>query len=209
MNQASRTPVDCQAISLSPPADISVADRRARRRSARSYTAASRRRRTPRLAAAPPTRSAPACWPARPRRRSCERAASNARSQPPSGVPHSASLRQRRTRAMDEQLAQVFVAAFGDAQEARLAAGRHLAWHQPEPSRKIASTGEGFSRYQSRPPTRLHSARRCRGSSPVAAHRQFPREGGELLVKGGDAPIELDPFRAHVVDQLPHPRTKR
>jgi hypothetical protein len=46
---------------------------------------------------------------------------------------------------MDEQLAQIFVAAFGDADQSRFAAGGDLAWHQPEPSCKIVAAREGFT----------------------------------------------------------------
>ena len=45
---------------------------------------------------------------------------------------------------MDQQLPQVLVAAFGDADQARLSACRHLAWHQPEPSRQVAAAREGL-----------------------------------------------------------------
>ena len=52
---------------------------------------------------------------------------------------------QSRPRAVDQQLAQVLVATFGDADETWLAAGRDLARHQPEPRRKIASASEGLA----------------------------------------------------------------
>ncbi len=66
-------------------------------------------------------------------------------SQLPRGVAPAASVGRTGSSAVDEQLSQILVAAFGDADQPGLAAGRHLTRHQSEPSREIAPTREGFA----------------------------------------------------------------
>jgi hypothetical protein len=53
--------------------------------------------------------------------------------------------RQGCTGALDQHLAQVFTAAFGDAKEAGLASCRRLPREKPEPSGKITASRKGPS----------------------------------------------------------------
>ncbi len=82
---------------------------------------------------------------------------------------------------MDQQLAKVLVATFGDAEKPGLAAGGHLAEHQPEPSRKVAPPGEGLAI------TDCSDQRRCI-QYPDARNGREPRPriiaglGGEFAV---------------------------
>ena len=173
LTRISGSPVDCQAISLPPPADIAAAVRHRPALRGRSRYAAADGRGIERLrrAAAPPRRCAPACWPAPPRRHSCGPALISPRSHAPRGVSLSRERRQSSPRTVDQQLAQIVVAALGDADQTWLAAGRDLPWHQPEPGRQITSTGESLGRCRSRRSAPLHSARRCRGSMAKPACR--------------------------------------
>ena len=52
-------------------------------------------------------------------------------------------VRQHGSCAMDQVLAKITIATLADAQQARLAAGRHLARRQSEPRRHISSAPEG------------------------------------------------------------------
>ena len=56
----------------------------------------------------------------------------------------SAQRRQRCASALDQHLAQVFAATFGDAEQTRFASCRRLPRHEPEPRGKIATAREGL-----------------------------------------------------------------
>src|SRR3546814_5967042 len=55
-----------------------------------------------------------------------------------------------RTRSVDQQHAQVGVPTFGDAEQPRLPAGRHLLRHEAEPGRDVARPTERFTVSDSR-----------------------------------------------------------
>src|SRR5215203_6805164 len=102
---------------------------------------------------------------------------------------------------MDQQRAQVGVAALRDAEEPGLAARRRLTRDEAEPSGKITGSAE-----------RLACADRCdqrrRVESAEARDGGKPTRGGvlastryELGRKRLDATIQLAPLQAHVLDQ--------
>ena len=119
-----------------------------------------------------------------------------------------AEPRERRPGAMDQERAQVDVAALRDAAEPGLAAGGHLPRHQPEPGREIARAREVL---------RLADRRGQRGGverADARDRRQPPRRRrgarhlDELAVERRDAGVELGPLAAHLVGELPHPRAQ-
>ena len=59
------------------------------------------------------------------------------------GVFRSNQVRQHGSRAMDQVLAKIAIAALADGEQARFAAGRHLARRQSEPRRHVPSTPKG------------------------------------------------------------------
>ena len=118
---------------------------------------------TARPAGAPPRRSAPACWPAPPRRRSCAPGHQPAQPRAQRGLA-GRQAGQGGARAVDQQLAQIPVAALADPEQPRSAAGGHLPWHQPEPGRQIPCPWRRSRRCRSRRSAPSRSARRCPGS---------------------------------------------
>jgi integrase len=60
----------------------------------------------------------------------------------PPGIAAPRQMRQRRPGAVDQQGAQMLVAAIGDAEQALLAAGRMLARRQAQPGRQVPASGE-------------------------------------------------------------------
>src|SRR3954468_16933438 len=109
---------------------------------------------------------------------------------------------------MDQQSAQIDVAAFADPEQPWLASRRNLAWHQAEPGGQIAAARErGSIANRSRQRRRVQDADARDG-------RQPPGRGiglgycRELIIKRGDAPVELGPLRTHVLDQRTNPRAE-
>ncbi len=110
-----------------------------------------------------------------------------------------------RARAVDQQLAQIFIAPLADAEKLRFAAGRRLTWNQPLPCRKIATVVESFRFSDRRDQGRSdHDADTgdCRQSLRIVV---LFRESRKFRVEDGDAPIEFTPLRATVGDQQTHP----
>src|SRR3954452_20782442 len=100
---------------------------------------------------------------------------------------------------MDQQSAQIEVAAFADPEQPWLASRRNLAWHQDEPGGQISAARErGSIANRSRPRRRLQDPDARDG-------RQPPGRGiglgylRELVIKRVDAPVELGPLRTHVL----------
>ena len=80
---------------------------------------------------------------------------------------------QRRSRAVNQQLAQIFVAALADAEQLRFAAGRELPWNQTEPGGEIATAIEAFRLTDGGDERRGDRSRRSRGSWSAARATSF------------------------------------
>src|SRR5215207_2424213 len=88
-----------------------------------------------------PTRSAPFCWRARPRR-GWTRVARARRQTSAPPVILGPETGQHGSRALDELLAQVAIAAGADAQQFRPATARVLPRHQPDPGGEVPAAAE-------------------------------------------------------------------
>ena len=110
-------------------------------------------------------------------------------------------VRQGRPCSVDQELAQIFVAALADPEQLRLAASGELLWDQAEPGGEIPPTIEAFRPADSghqRGGDRWPNARnRCQATSLFVLSRPVD----ELGVKGCNPLIELSPLRAGVRDQ--------
>ena len=111
-----------------------------------------------------------------------------------------AERRHRRPGTLDQRLAQVSAATLGDPEQARLAAGGCLTWHQTEPCSKIATA-----------PERVGVTDRCdqrrRVERPDTGDGQQPSGAiigtcvfDELGVETGDPAVERLPALTHVSD---------
>ena len=109
--------------------------------------------------------------------------------------------RQGCASALDQHLAQVLAAAFGDAEQTRLASCRRLPRNKPEPGGEIATSCERL---------RITHGRdeRSRVEAPIpgmlVSRRAASSRFGlccELRVECRDPLIEPLPPRQHVVDQ--------
>ena len=95
---------------------------------------------------------------------------------------------------MDQQRAQIFVAALGDPQKPWLAAGRMLPWNEAEPSAKITPTRE------SRPIAYGgDEGRGVQGADPgdrdqTAARLVDPGVFDEFPVEGADTTVKYRPL---------------
>jgi hypothetical protein len=117
-----------------------------------------------------------------------------------------AQVSSMKTRRDGSSAGFVSIAAFADAEKARLAAGRHLARRQPEPRRHIPSAPED--------PGVVDRGHRRRGvdrpnpRNGRQASRRFvlPRQLGKLFVKGRNTFVERTPFGSLAFDQIPDAR---
>ena len=104
---------------------------------------------------------------------------------------------------MDQQLAQILVAALADPEQPRLAAGGRPAAEPAQPCRKIAATVESLA------PCRRLRSDAVAFSTPMPgivvsrrASSFSSRPAYELRIECCDPPVKLLPLRAHVLDQL-------
>src|SRR5580704_6920429 len=112
-------------------------------------------------------------------------------------------------RAMDQVLAKIAIAAFADAEQARLAAGRYLAGRQSEPRRHVPSTPKGPG-VANGGDQRRGVDRPDPGNRHQASHRLFiPRHLDKLFVKDRNTLVEGTPFGAQIFDQRPNARAQR
>ena len=112
-----------------------------------------------------------------------------------------ANDRQRRPRALDDQLAQVFAPAFGDPEQLRLAARCRLARHQAEPGGEITAAAEGAPVTDGCHQRRCIDHRRCRDCWPAAARPSLRAICRKLVVERRDPIIERLPLAEHVIEQ--------
>src|SRR5439155_23032578 len=73
---------------------------------------------------------------------------------------------QRRPRSMDEEFAQIAIAAFANPQQARLTSSRVLAWHQTQPGSKLPAVFERAGIADGG-----HQGRRAQGPNPRDRHQ--------------------------------------
>ena len=145
LNQVSRTPFDCQAISLPPLANIVSSSAPHVRRPAESSNHQRRFwRQTFGRFAVRPSRCALAYWHTlRHRDILMDTAEQTLRPSAKCGVLFR-NIGQCRSCSMDQQLAQVLVSSLADPHESWLAAGRRLTRNQAQPCRKIATMFESL-----------------------------------------------------------------
>ena len=133
--------------------------------------------------------------------------ASRPRNQAPSGVCRLRQRRQGGAGAVDEQLAQVLVAALGDPEQLRLAARGRLAGHQAKPGRKVSAAAErscvADCRHQSGRVQYADAGDRCQAAGCWVIARHVRRTRHRRLRSAG---------RAHAIrsrmsfEQKPHTR---
>src|SRR6516162_6026885 len=116
---------------------------------------------------------------------------------------------QCRSGAVDEQSAQVAVAASTDPQKLGLTSSRVLARYQAEPSRQIACPAERGSIVHS------GNERSCReradaGNGHQSSRRRIrPRPGDKLGIERPDGLIDASPLFPKIANQLLHPNAER
>ena len=116
--------------------------------------------------------------------------------------------RHRGSRTLDKRLAQVLAAPLSDAHELRAAARRDLSGHKAEPGGQIASAREGAHVADS-----CHQGSRVEGADAGnggQSARIFVRAGllGELGIERGDAPVEVLPTLVHLCHEGAHASAK-
>src|ERR1700687_3433 len=108
------------------------------------------------------------------------------------------------TGCLDEQHPQVAIAAFGDGPEDRAPARRHLSRHETEPSTEISALGEHVA-----PADRGDC---CSRDDRANARHRHEALGSVILLgqrldlvrHGLDAPIEMAPVGAEILDHVDH-----
>ena len=107
---------------------------------------------------------------------------------------------------VDEDLAEVDVAALADAEQLRLAAGRILSWHDTEPSSKVTALSKGRAVADGGNDSRGHDR-------PDA--RNLPDAGTPWVGRGDPFQLEAEslnlvldglPLLPKKIDQVPHLR---
>ena len=167
-NQASGTPFDCQAISISPLANLIDRSARFRLCSTNRYAAKG----SPLAANLSPRRSTAQAILASLLANATTTTLGWARLKQrfgPSAERRVAlgDIGQRRSRAVDQQLAKISVAALADAEKLRFAAGRELTRNQTQPRRQVATVARRSRPCRSPRSTPRRLSRRRLGSSPI------------------------------------------
>ena len=103
---------------------------------------------------------------------------------------------------MDQERTQVGIAALRDAEKPRLPAGRRLTWDETEPSRKVAGGAEGLARADCSDERGCVKRAEARDGGQAPCRLILSGPSHELGRECGDAPVQLGPLQAHVLDQL-------
>src|ERR1700685_2674822 len=115
---------------------------------------------------------------------------------------------QRRSRAVDQQLAKISVASLADAKKLRSAAGGELTWDQTQPRRQVATVLESLALPDRRDQRRGNCRADARDGRQSTSVLILFCPANELGVKGGNPSIEFGPLGARVGDQRDHPRAQ-
>src|SRR5277367_213280 len=93
---------------------------------------------------------------------------------------------QRRSRAVDQQLAKISVASLADAKKLRSAAGGELTWDQTQPRCQVATVLESLALADRRDQRRSDCRADARDGRQSTSVLILFRPANELGVKGGD-----------------------
>ena len=95
---------------------------------------------------------------------------------------------------MDQILAKIAIATLADAEEARIAAGRHLARRQSQPRRHVPSTPEGPGVADGGTQRRGVDRSDPRNRRQTPRRIIIPRHLDKLFVEGCNTLVERAPF---------------
>jgi hypothetical protein len=110
-------------------------------------------------------------------------------------------VRQHGPSAVDQILPKIPIAALGDAEQARLAAGRHLARPQSEPGRRVPSACKSSSVADGGSQRGGIDRSDPRNRDQAAYGFVFPRHADELRIKGSNPLVERPPLAPQVFNQ--------